>query len=252
MIKNTERFSDRVENYVRCRPSYPQALITLLETDCQLSKASSVVDVGSGTGLLTTLLLDAGAAVTAVEPNDEMRWAAEEMLSSYDRFVSVGAPAEATGLPDSCADMVTVAQAFHWFDHMAVRCEFGRLLKSQGWVVLVWNTRNRETAFQQAYHALLTEHAPEYGKVHHHNISDESLADWFGPAEMRRTDFEYAQSFEWDGFLGRVLSSSYTPNPQSALYKPMVSALETLFAEYETDGIINFEYTTNVYYGQLK
>ncbi|MCB0113374.1 MAG: hypothetical protein KDD84_04780, partial [Caldilineaceae bacterium] len=63
MLSPTERFSNRVKNYVKYRPGYPAALIDLLEAECQLTSASVVADIGSGTGLLTKLFLDNGNTV---------------------------------------------------------------------------------------------------------------------------------------------------------------------------------------------
>ena len=76
-LNPTKRFSDRVENYRRYRPSYPRAVIDLIKSTAALSDGSAVADIGSGTGILTRLLLEAGLEVTAVEPNEAMRLAAE-------------------------------------------------------------------------------------------------------------------------------------------------------------------------------
>jgi 16S rRNA A1518/A1519 N6-dimethyltransferase RsmA/KsgA/DIM1 with predicted DNA glycosylase/AP lyase activity len=94
MLSSTERFSSRVENYIKYRPSYPPAVLELLRVKCALAATSSVADVGSGTGILTELLLETGAAVCAVEPNREMREAAERLLNDYGRFRSVHGTAE--------------------------------------------------------------------------------------------------------------------------------------------------------------
>src|SRR5207244_13391706 len=99
----TERFTGRVDNYARYRPSYPAAAIDLLEASCGLSPAAVVADVGSGTGILTELLLARGARVLAVEPNRGMRDAAEARLGGQARFVSVHGTAEAGSVPTAVA-----------------------------------------------------------------------------------------------------------------------------------------------------
>src|ERR1700761_3606187 len=111
MLNSTERFSSRVENYIKYRPSYPPAVLELLSGRCGLAATSTVADVGSGTGILTELLLETGAEVFAVEPNREMRTAAERLLSDYGRCRSVTGTAEATTLPDTCVDLITASQA---------------------------------------------------------------------------------------------------------------------------------------------
>ena len=76
----TERFSSRADNYARYRPSYPAAAIDLLSARCGLVAGARVADLGSGTGILSALLLERGAQVFAVEPNDAMRACAEARL----------------------------------------------------------------------------------------------------------------------------------------------------------------------------
>src|SRR5215472_11019517 len=114
MIDPTQRFSSRVENYTKYRPSYPQQVLQLLSNECGLTADSVIADVGSGTGIMTRLFLENGNQVFAVEPNREMRHEAERNLASYARFTSVDATAEVTTLPDASADFVVAAQAFHW------------------------------------------------------------------------------------------------------------------------------------------
>ena len=144
MTDPTQRFTSRVEHYVRYRPSYPRDLLDLLETRCGLSSASVVADVGSGTGILSELFLENGNRVIGIEPNKEMREAAERRLRRHPRFTSVAGTAEATTLDDASADFVAAGQAFHWFDPERARTEFSRILKPGGWVVLAWNLRRKE------------------------------------------------------------------------------------------------------------
>src|SRR5580658_4404950 len=138
----TRRFSSRVEAYARYRPSYPRETLALLERECGLTPVSKIADIGSGTGLLARLFLDFGCEVTGVEPNPEMRVTGERMLLDKPRFHSVDGRAEATGLLAGSVDFVTAGQAFHWFEPAAARAEFQRILKTVGWVVLVWNERS--------------------------------------------------------------------------------------------------------------
>ena len=166
MLNSTERFSSRVENYVKYRPSYPAAVLQLLSMRCGLDATSTVADVGSGTGILTELLLETGAEVFAVEPNREMRAAAEKLLSDYGRFRSVDGTAEATTLQAACVDLVTASQAFHWFDVQKSRRELGRILRPRAWVALIWNERPMVAVpLLDEYDALLRRHAPDYDRV---------------------------------------------------------------------------------------
>ncbi len=132
-------FSRRVENYIKYRPRYPQTIIALLQRECHLTTTAVIADIGSGTGLLTEVFLKNGHRVFGVEPDSEMRAAAEYLLQRYRHFTSISATAEATTLADHSVDVVTAGQAFHWFDREQARREFLRILVPNGYVVLVWN-----------------------------------------------------------------------------------------------------------------
>jgi SAM-dependent methyltransferase len=98
MIDPTQRFSSRVDNYIRYRPSYPAAILDLLAGECGLTPEWAVADVGAGPGNLTRLFLDHSARVVGVEPNREMREAGERLLRGYPTYTRVAGTAEATGL----------------------------------------------------------------------------------------------------------------------------------------------------------
>src|ERR1039458_5869167 len=132
----TKRFSSRVEDYIRYRPSYPAGIVPWLERECGLAPQSRIADIGSGTGIFSRILLDFGCQVFGVEPNAGMRAAAERQLAGVERFHSVDGRAEATTLADASVDFVTAGQAYHWFDPEPTRNEFRRILKPPGGVVL--------------------------------------------------------------------------------------------------------------------
>ncbi len=157
MTDPTQRFSSRVENYIKYRPRYPQAVITVLRQDCQLPSNSLVADMGSGTGVLTELFLQNGNPVFAVEPNREMRLAGEHLLRKFPAFHSVSARAEATTLAGRSVDFVVAGQSFHWFDRPKARSEFHRILRPTGWVMLVWNERETQS---NSFHDGLRKAAP--------------------------------------------------------------------------------------------
>ncbi len=213
MTDSTQRFSNRVEAYIRSRPGYPAALLERLREACGLTPDAVIADVGSGTGILSEIFLANGNPLFGVEPNEAMRAAAERLLAGYPRFTSVAATAEATTLPSGSVDFVTAGQAFHWFDRERARAEFVRILRPGGWVVLVWNDRRMgSTPFLEGYEQLLQRFGTDYEQVTHTNVSEEALARWFGPGWAVAT-FPSHQDFEWEGLKGRLLSSSYTPAP---------------------------------------
>jgi Methylase involved in ubiquinone/menaquinone biosynthesis len=160
-----------------------------LRVKCALAATSSVADVGSGTGILTELLLETGAAVFAVEPNREMREAAERLLNDYGRFRSVHGTAEDTTLPTASVDLITASQAFHWFDVQKARRELARILKPGGRVALIWNERPLDAMpFLDDYEALLRRHAAEYDQVTQRRV-DEPKSASFSAARPRSRSF---------------------------------------------------------------
>jgi SAM-dependent methyltransferase len=246
----TSRFSSRVDNYARYRPRYPAAVIDLLRTECQLASDAIIADIGSGTGILSELLLRNGNPVYGIEPNREMREAGERLLRGYADFRSVNSTAEATTLEDGGVEFVVAGQAFHWFDLEKSKTEFARILKPDGWVVLVWNMRvGAATPFGRDYEALLHTYATDYAKVNHKRIDDAAIDGFFGGDVQART-FENCQYFDFEGLRGRLLSSSYSPEPGDPNYASMLSALKQLFTTYNADGQVAFEYATNVYFGR--
>lgn len=246
----TTRFSGRVRNYVRYRPGYPPAVLEVLRAETGLAPAHAVADVGSGTGISAKLFLDAGNTVHAVEPNADMRAAAEDLLGADARFRSVDGSAEATTLGDASVDYVVAAQAFHWFDPPAVRREWRRILRPGGWMVLLWNARRTDTTpFLRGYEALLHAHGTDYASVNHENVTAETIAGVLG-AGFGRRDVPNEQVFDWEGLKGRLLSSSYAPGEGHPRHAAMMDALEALFHAHAEDGRVRFEYDTQIYWGR--
>lgn len=216
MSNPTTRFSDRVDNYIKYRPSYPVEILEVLRNQCGLTPDALVADIGSGTGILTKLLLESGNKVFAVEPNQAMREAAEKTLGHDSNFCSVAANAEASKLDTASIDLVVCAQAFHWFDREKAKVEFSRILKSGGWAALIWNARRVDSSpFLANYESLLKEHATDYNTVNHMNINGEIIDEFFSPASFAVQTFPNYQHFDYEALKGRCLSSSYIPSPGS-------------------------------------
>jgi len=244
---STTRFSDRVKNYTRYRPSYPQEALNYIVSGLQLKSDSVIADVGSGTGLLTQSLLPFGSAVIAVEPNDAMRAESDSRLSVNKNYHSIAGQAESTTLENQSVDLITAAQAFHWFDVEATAKEFIRILKPQGHVVLVWNRRlNTATGFQQAYENMLVSSVPEYSKVTHANASDDVVEKFLGP-DVVKWQCPHHQHFDLPGVRGRLESSSYCPSPEHEGYPELMAQLTNLFDEFACNNAVTFTYTTEVY-----
>ena len=244
---STTRFTDRVENYIKYRPSYPADVIEYLKSEGILKGDTVIADIGSGTGLSAEMFLKNGNSVYGVEPNDAMREAAEKLLSVYSNFRSINATAEETALPVNSIDLIICAQAFHWFDIPKVKIEFKRILKPSGRVCLIWNERILDgNPFLVAYEKLLLKYGTDYKNVRHENIDENKLNEFFESGYTMKT-FPNKQVFDLAGVTGRLLSSSYTPQYDSPLYEPMLAELNEIFDKNQVNGFIEFLYDTNVY-----
>ncbi len=245
------RFSDRVENYIRYRPTYPPAIVDMLRRETGLGPRSVIADIGSGTGISAELFLREDCTVFAVEPNKEMRTAAERLLGSRATFHSVDGTAEATTLEDQSVDFVTAAQAFHWFKPEPTRAEFTRILKLGGRVVLIWNERKLgATPFLRDYESLLIKHATDYATVRHENIDAQALGAFFAGGKYATHTFPNEQHFDYESLRGRLLSSSYAPAEGQPGHESMIADLKRIFDQHRTNGQVCFEYDTRVHMGR--
>lgn len=256
MRDSATRFSNRVADYVKARPAYPRALREFLSSNLGLRPEHVIADVGSGTGILTHLLLENGNTVLAVEPNGPMREAAEQALSRYPGFRSINGSAEATTLERRSIDFITAAQAFHWFDPDLTHNEFKRILRPRGYVVLIWNDRRMDRpAFSEEYEKLLRRYNSDMDRVHHRNVTEKQTAALdrlFLDAGYRTTNFDNHQDLDWDGVKSRVLSSSYMPAADDPRSTSMLAELKGAFDAHQRAGVVRLEYDTRVYFGRLE
>lgn len=251
MLDPTRRFSNRAENYLKYRPTYPSGIVPLLRSECGLTAESLIADVGSGTGLLTELFLRNGNAVIGVEPNPEMRVAGERVLAKYPKFSSVDGTAEATTLASSSVDFVMAAQAFHWFNREEARAEFVRILKPDGWVVLAWNGYRVESSpLMTAYQDLVIRYGTDYSEVRREVMGGE-VESFYAPGTCKCARFEFTQDFDHEGLKGRLLSASYAPEPDHPNYEAMLRDVRKVFDANQKDGTVVFNYETELYYGHL-
>lgn len=247
----TQRFSGRVDNYVRYRPGYPRGVLDILREGAGLTPAAVIADIGSGTGISTALFLQNGNPVLAVEPNREMRAAAEQWLQADAHFRSVDGRAEATTLPDASVDFIVAAQACHWFDLEKTRAEFRRILRPGGWVVLLWNRRLKDTTpFLREYETLLQTYCADYAEVQHERITSAVLEGFYAPG-FQLCALPNEQNLNYEALEGRLLSSSYAPAAGDPRHLPMLAALRGIFEKNQLNGCVRFDYETQVYFGQV-
>lgn len=248
-MDSAKRFSNRVKNYIAARPDYPKAIIQLLKEQCNLNANSIVADIGSGTGLFTKLLLEEHVTVYGVEPNAEMRQAAEVYLAQYPGFKSIDGRADQTNLPNHSVDLITAAQAYHWFNNKQTHDEFIRILKPQGSIFLVWNLRQNDTSFMQDYEQLLIDYGTDYLQVSAEKTNEQPIE--FGHHSLKTTSFANTQDLNWNQLKSRLLSCSYIPTEHEPNYSAMMKQLQHIYDKHQKDGIVRFNYITKCYYLNL-
>jgi SAM-dependent methyltransferase len=251
-MNTVERFSDRVDLYIRYRPGYPREILETLRRDCGFTPESALADIGCGPGNLALVFLENGNAVFGVEPNAGMREAGRRALDRFPKFRASDGRSEATGLPAASVDFITAGQAFHWFEPEATRAEFRRILKPGGWVVLLWNERGgAASGLLDEYEALQQRYGIDYKKVRERRNNEPAIVEFLAGGELRRALFHHAQSFDFEGLKGRLLSSSYSPPPGHPSHEPMLAELRGMFDRHRQGGFVDFPYETTMWYGQF-
>ena len=248
----TTRFSDRAKVYVAYRPNYPVSAINYLEEKKVLFQNCQIADLGAGTGIFAKLLLDKGYSVTCVEPNKEMAEEGMLFLTGYNTSSWVNGSAENTNLATQSQDVIVCAQAFHWFEPTATRKELSRVLRPDGNLVLIWNSRKSDANdFMKEYKEIAKKYGKEYNKIQETQSDDKSIAQFYGH-EPEKVTFDNFQELSCEALIGRVFSSSYMPSETSLERKLAEQELEYLFTRHNKSGFVRFEYETRMYVGQLR
>jgi SAM-dependent methyltransferase len=225
--------------YERARPGYPEDSVRWMVG----SEPVDVVDLGAGTGKLTRVLVALGHRVTAVEPLDEMRAQLEAAVTDAR---AVAGRAESMPLADGSADVVTSAQAFHWFDHDDALPEIARVLRPGGRLALVWNSRDDRDPWMARLSAIIGNESIQESDVV--PILDES--GFFRWVETARFTFE--QVLDRDGLLDLVLSRSYLAKLAPPDREPVLDAVGALFDETALDGGVRLAYVTECFRATLR
>lgn len=252
-MDNTKKFTGKAEVYDKYRPDYPAACFEFMAEECGLRAGDWIADIGAGTGIFTRRLAERGFRVTAIEPNADMRAAAEENLTGYEGVTVSAGSAEATGLPAQSVDCVTAAQAFHWFDTEKFRAECRRILKPGGRAVLVWNHRVPDAPQNVDTAEVFRQWCPAFtgfsGGTEFFKKADDAFSRFFQAGSMRHAVFAHDLEFCEEAFVGRGLSSSYAPKPGDEAYPAVCAALRQVFARHQKGGIIRVPNAVNCYVG---
>lgn len=209
-------FGSEAAAYERGRPSYPpEAIDWLLPPG-----ARDVLDLGAGTGKLTTRLVERGLEVIAVDPIAEML----ELLSTAlpDTPALLGT-AEQIPLPDNSVDAVLVAQAWHWFDPERAVAEVARVLRPGGRLGLVWNARDERMGWVK-----------DLGRIIGHEndpFSDEvTLPEPF--VDQQRHRVEWTSYLTPQALIDLVASRSYCITSPAAVRTRTLAEVRELLATH--------------------
>jgi ubiquinone/menaquinone biosynthesis C-methylase UbiE len=229
-------FADVADAYERARPGYPEEAVCWLAGE----EPCDVVDLAAGTGKLTRSLVAHGHRVTAVEPLPEM---IAHLHAAAPGVPAVVGSAEAMPLADASADVVTVAQAFHWFDHAPALREIARVLRPGGVLAIVWNTRDESEPWvaQLSEQALGTESVRNVRDV----VAPVGGSGLFG--EIEHASFALVQRLDRARLLDLVLSRSYCAVMPPAERAPVLERVERLFDEHAVDGVVELPYSTECF-----
>ncbi len=248
-MNNTNRFEGKGEIYAKSRPKYAAGLFDYLKNTLNAESGSVFVDIGSGTGIFAEQLLNCDYKVFAVEPNGDMRKKAEEKLSGNNNFVSVNGNDGNMILPDKSDDFVTAAQSFHWFDSETFKKECKRILKPGGKAILVYNMRDEKADCTKALAKLRYKYNSEFHGFSN-GINSETCIDFFnGKCSIYRAD--NTQTYDRQGYINRVLSSSYSLKESNIGYAEYLKEINAIFNTFSADNLINVPTETIAYVGEV-
>jgi SAM-dependent methyltransferase len=231
-------FGAVADAYERARPGYPADAVRWLTGD----EPCDVVDLGAGTGKLTRSLVALGHRVTAVEPLEEML---ERLRVAVPGTTALLGSAESLPLPDDAADVVTCAQAFHWFDQEVALREIARVLRPGGRIALVWNTRDDS----QGWVAELTETVIGRSEFRDGGVDavtgsiDES--GLYAPDE--RASFPHVQQLGRDDLVELVRSRSQCAVLSEDERRPVLDHVGAMFDTHSPDGVLASPYVTECF-----
>lgn len=250
-MDNTNKFNQKANAYSFGRPAYANAFIDFLYSEQGFNRKSIIADIGSGTGIFSKQLLDKGTIIYAVEPNNDMRINAENKLKSFENFHSVNGTAEHTTLENNSVDFITVAQAFHWFNAILFKKECDRILKPNGKVFLIWNTRDTAADLNIQQGLLFKKFCPDFvGFSGGIKENDERICAFFDN-EFVRVEFDNPLSYDREKFIQRSLSSSYSLNKENKNYDQYLKTINDLFDRYAINEVLTVPNKTVAYFGTV-
>jgi ubiquinone/menaquinone biosynthesis C-methylase UbiE len=249
VMDTTKVFSTKAEKYAKFRWDYAADGIETVVNLTQISVHSIVADIGAGTGILTKHFIGKAQEIYAIEPNFELRQILTRELGAFPSVSVIDSCAEATKLPDNCVDVITVAQAIHWFDPEPTRQEMMRILKVHGWLVLIRNY-GADNEANKAIQSLMTE---EYGanfSVVTEQPKVKPSSFYFGNGDFQTFSFPFAFRQGWEEFIGTLTTVSFMPDEDHPIFPKLETEAKRIFSQYSSNGYWKVEGETELIIGR--
>ena len=241
---NEEKFTGKADVYDKFRPSYPDKLIDWLY---EKTGAKSVADIGAGTGIFTQCLSSKPWKITAVEPNPDMLEILFQNIGKGSALEIVNASAENTGIPAGTIDLVTAAQAFHWFDKEKFKAECQRIFSEKGRLAVAWNNHAPSDIMSER-NRIFDKYCGMSNSVAG-GVTQVDLKVYFSRMEVLH--LENNMNMNEEQFIGYSLSHSYSIKADNANYEKFVDELKNVFMKFNHNGIVEIPQETECYFGQF-
>lgn len=254
MEQNLGNFIGKAKLYSKYRPNYSDNYFKYLHNNLKINNKSVVADVGAGTGIHTKGLLSITKRIYAIEPDTNMLSECILLLKDYTSVRGINCTAENINLPANSVDYITVAQAFHLFNQKKCIKEFRRILRPNGKLILVWNSKEHNALFYDS-EKIIKKYCPCYSReIHARTFTKTLYQNCFtsGTYSFIRFYHDSTELLDKETFIMRTMSASYAITPENINYNSMVNELENVFDFYAYNQHVEVPESTVIYHGNIK
>lgn len=248
-------FDNKAALYARNRPSYSKNVLNYLNENLRFTPAALGADIGCGTGQLTKILAGYFDSLYAVEPNESMLNECQKYLCGYKNIHYIYRCAKSTGIADNILDYITVAQAFHLFHDSETLRELKRILKSDGYFVIVYNMKNHSSKLFLKNEEVISRYCPLYRRnFHATEFKYNSFQNYFTEDSYQYCYFpnDNTEYLDYNTFINRTLSASYAIQKENSSFSNFIKDLSTVFTNFSVNHTIKMELSTVIYSGHLR
>jgi ubiquinone/menaquinone biosynthesis C-methylase UbiE len=244
-------YSTKAEKYAKYRWDYaPQAIEAIIEIT-QLSTQSTLADIGAGTGISTRHFINKVERIYAIEPNMELRQILKKGMEAFPSILVLDGSAENTTLPGNSVDIIIVAQAIHWFDPEPARQEMLRILKEDGWLVLLRNYGTNQAKGEAIGSLMTEEYGADFTVANEQRPKEKPVHFYFGNDGFHKFTFPFQFNQSCEEFVGALTTASFMPDEGHPLFDKLEAKARQIFSTHSKDGNWLVEGETELIVGQL-